>query len=131
MPQGNYDHPSYLTRAFFGPLTTVAGANGTSLSFVAPQDIQIRGLSATVVTAGTSAGAGNSVFILSGTTSVTNSSVSLGTNTAGSAGVATTVDLNTKVSKGGLISLKNGTDATGVARVTIEYNIAPDTGVWS
>ena len=120
MPQGNYDHPTYLARQILTMVTT-AGANGTSNSVILPWDVDVHQMSAVVVTAGTTAG--NTVFLLNGTTSVTNSLITLSTNTAGVTG--TTGDLATKITAGTLISLKNGTDATGVARVTLEYNLNP------
>lgn len=127
MASGPYNHPTFLTRQCF-LLTTTAGANGTSQTFSLPWDINVHQMRATVVTAGTSAGSGHQVFLLSGTTSVTSSSIALNTMTAGQTG--TTGDLATKITAGTLISLKNGTDATGVARVAIEWNQAPDTATW-
>lgn len=124
---GAYTHPSFLTRQHMVFLTT-AGANGTSNSFIMPSDVNVHQMSAVVVTAGTSAGTGHGVFLLSGTTSVTSSMISLNTLTAGQTG--TTGDLATKITAGTRISFKNGTDATGVARVTLEYNLAPDTATW-
>lgn len=127
MPSGKYDHPSFLTRQVI-PMLSAAGANGTSNSFTLPWDINVHQMRATVVTAGTSATTGHQVFLLSGTTSVTNSSIALNTMTAGQSG--TTGDLATKITAGTIISLKNGTDATGVARVMLEYNLSPDTATW-
>ena len=127
MPSGKYDHPTFLTRQAFVMLTT-AGANGTSATMTLPWDINVHQMRATVVTAGTSATTGHQVFLLSGTTSVTNSSIALNTLTAGQGG--TTGDLATKITAGTLISLKNGTDATGVARVVLEWNQSPDTATW-
>lgn len=124
---GNLVHPSYLTRQVM-TWRTVAGANGTSSSFILPWDINVHQMLAVVGTAGTSATTGNQVQLLSGTTSVTNSTIALGTSTAGVTG--TTGDLATKISAGTLISIKNGTDATGVASVTLEYNINPVSGTW-
>lgn len=126
MAQGNYDHPSYLTRQLLAFLTA-AGANGTSGSISLPWDVRIHQLSVVVATAGTSSGAGNQVFVLNGTSTV-GSPIVLGSGTAGTTG--TSGDLNTKITAGSLISLKNGTDATGVVRAVLEYNIAPDTGTW-
>lgn len=125
MASGPYDHPSYLTRQVLSFVAT-AGANGTSDTKILPWDVDVHQLSAVVVTAGTTAGA--TVFLLSGTTTVANSTITNGTSTAGSIG--TTGDLATKITAGTLISLKNGTDATGVARCTLEYNINPTTGSW-
>lgn len=127
MAQGDYTHPSYLARHVLQFLTT-SGANGTSGALVLPWDIDVHQMCAYVVTAGTSSGAGNQVFLLSGTSSVASSSITLGSSTAGVNG--TTGDLATKIPALTTISLKNGTDATGVVRVTLEYNINPTTGTW-
>jgi hypothetical protein len=109
-------------------MLSAAGANGTSNTLALPWDINVHQMRAVVVTAGTSATSGNQVFLLSGTTSVTSSSIALGTGTAGTGG--TTGDLATLIPAGTLISLKNGTDATGVARVMLEFNLAPATATW-
>lgn len=120
MPQGNYDHPTYLARNVL-QFRTSAGANGTSSSFILPWAVDVHQMSAVVAVAGTTAGA--TVFLLSGTSSVTNSLITYGTSTAGSTG--TTGDLAATIPAGTLISIKNGTDATGVANVTVEYNLNP------
>ncbi len=124
---GSYTHPAYLTRQIMTFLTT-AGANGTSGVRALPWDIDVHQITAAVITAGTSATSGNQVFLLSGTSSVASSAVALGTGTAGVVG--TSGDLATKIPAGTLISIKNGTDATGVASVTVEYNLNPTTGTW-
>lgn len=115
----NYDHPAYLARQLTVHLTT-AGANGTSGAMVFPWDIDVHQVTATVVTAGTATG--NKVFLLSGTSSI-GGDITLSTSTAGVTG--TSGNVATKIPQGTLLSIKNGTDATGVFRVAIEYNIAP------
>lgn len=122
---GPYTHPSFLTRQILA-FRTVAGASGTSSSFILPWDINVHQVCAVVATAGTAAG--NAVFLLSGTSSVASSQITLGTATAGSTG--TTGDLATKIPASTLISIKNGTDAVGVANVTVEYNLAPASATW-
>lgn len=120
-----YDHPGYLTRQFEGPFTTTAGANGTSTwGVVYPYDIHIHTVSAVVKTAGTSAASGNQVFLLAGTSTVVGTPVALGTNTAGFVG--TSADAAATVAAGTVIHVKNGTDATGVAIVNFEFNVAPN-----
>jgi len=126
--QGNYDHPSYIVRQILHFPATTAGANGTSGLTALPWDIRVHNMSAVVVTAGTSATSGNKVFLLAGTASQAGSDISLGTSVANTVG--TSGDINVKVTAGTVLSVKNGTDATGVARVTLEYNISPDTGTW-
>lgn len=129
MPQGNYDHPSYVARQLALLGVTTAGANGTTTTnFIAPWDVNIHNVTAIVKTAGTSATTGNKVFLLAGTSTITAGSVTLGSSTAGVSG--TSGDAAFKVTAGTQINIKNGTDATGVAVVTFDYNIAPDTGTW-
>jgi hypothetical protein len=130
MAQGNYDHPSYVARQMdnLGPVT--AGANGTSLVGGYPMDMRLRRMSATVVTAGTSAGAGNAIYpmILTGTVTTT-----LGTFTMGTLAANTVValpDVNTLLPTGSLFFAKNGTDATGKSILVAEMHGDPLTGTW-
>lgn len=126
---GNYTHPSYLTRqiAYLG--VTTAGANGTSTNgWVAPWDINLHQMQAVVKTAGTSATTGNQVILLAGTATVTGATVVLGSSTAGVYG--TTGDIAQKITAGTPLYVKNGTDATGVAYVSVEFNINPVSGTW-
>jgi hypothetical protein len=109
-------------------MVSTAGANGTSATVTLPWDINVHQMRATVIVAGTSATTGHQVQLLSGTTSVTGSTIALNTLTANQGG--TTGDLATKITAGTLLSLKNGTDATGTARVVVEYNLSPDTATW-
>lgn len=124
MSQANYDHPSYLTRQLLHFAASTAGANGTSAQVALPWDVNVHNLSAVVLTAGTATT--NQAILLSGTATV--GSVALSTNAAGYVG--TSGDLATKITAGTLISIKNGADATGVCRCTIDYNLAPDTATW-
>lgn len=126
MAQGNYDHPSYITRQLVPLGNTTAGANGTSCRTSFPIAMRIRNASVTVVTAGTSATTGNKVDIYNGTSSI--GSVTLGTNTAGYVG--TSGDLNSTLAVGTVLACKNGTDATGVANVMLEMHI-DQSGTWS
>lgn len=138
MAQGNYDHPSYVTRQWFPCDVTTAGANGTSATVSWPYNMRIRKAAATVRTAGTSAGAGNGVTFLyigtavtgftgtaltTSTTTATLGSVALGTSTAGSQVVSS--DMDALLIAGGILALKNGTDATGVAKCVLEMYLDP------
>ena len=136
MAQGNYDHPSYLTRQTIGLGVSTAGASDTSggRSFIS--DMRVRKMSVTVRTAGTSSGAGNSANVLCIGTMVTgfgtgagfSLTTSTGTNTVGTVAlgsttaltVTTSTDMNTRIMAGSILALKNGTDATGVYDVTLE-----------
>lgn len=141
MAQGNYDHPSYLTRQAIGLGVSTAGANGTSggRSFIS--DMRVRKAAVTVRTAGTSSGAGNSAILLYVGTMVTGFSTgagftlttATGTNTIGTVAlgsgaayvVTTSSDFNTRLVAGGVILQKNGTDATGVYDVNLECYLDP------
>jgi hypothetical protein len=147
MAQGNYDHPSYITRQQLQLGATTAGANGTSGGFGFVSDMRLRKAALTVRTAGTSAGAGNGVIFLcvgtaisgfgsgAGFTLTTNTGTTtiqaitaLGSSAAGS--VVTTPDMNTTIKAGSVLYMKNGTDATGVAQVTVEAHLDP-TATWT
>jgi hypothetical protein len=147
MAQGNYDNPSYLTRQQIQLGNTTAGAGGTSGGFSFISDMRIRKASFTVRTAGTSSGSGNGVILLCVGTCITGFSTGLGftltTNTgttticaitALGSGTAqtcvTSTDCNTRIQAGSALYFKNGTDATGVANVTIEAYIDPE-GSWT
>jgi hypothetical protein len=118
MAQGNYDHPSYLTRQQFLLGRTVAGAAGTNCYFATPaSNWVVRKVSAIVVTAGTSV---TTNTILNGTTSIGTIAV---TSAAAAGSVFTSADLNTLITAGTAISFKNGTDATCVVQVVAEANL--------
>lgn len=121
MPQGNYDHPSYLTRTQVVLGNTTAGASGTSLVTNFTNQMRLRNVMATVVTAGTTSGSASKVDIFVGTASV--GTITLSTNTANSTG--TTGDLNTIVAAATQVFVKNGTDATAVARIVAEMHVDP------
>lgn len=129
MATGQYDHPTFLTRQM-NDCATVAGANGTSILAAYPMDVNVRRLTASVVTAGTSAGAGNAIYpmILSGTTTTTLGTFTMGTLTANS--VVQLPDVNTLLPAGSLLFFKNGTDATGKSALGIEIHGNPLTGTW-
>lgn len=127
MGQGNYDHPSYLTRQQMVLGKTTAGAGGTSILATFPSAIRVRTLNAGIITAGTVVGtgvgaAGVAVSLYNGT-AVVNGTVSLSTNAKGVWG--TTADLNYTIPAGGTLAIVNGTDATFVATVGIEYYLDP------
>lgn len=145
MAQGNYDHPSYLTRQALILGATTAGASGTSGSFSFISDMRVRKFSAAVRTAGTTTGAASAVALIyigtsvSGynlnpvvlttvTTTATVGTLTLGTSVANA--VSTSTDMNALLKAGGLLQMKNGTDATSVASVVLEAYIDP-AGQWT
>src|SRR5262245_34805757 len=117
----SYDHPAFLARFPVLMGATTAGANGTSLEMNFPFATRIRNATATVVTAGTSAGTGHKGNLFVGTASV--GTIALNTLTAGQTG--TSGDMNTLIAASTRLALKNGTDATGVARVAVEMQVDP------
>lgn len=140
--QGNYDHPSYLTRQVIGMGATTAGANGTSGTMSMISDMRIRKAAVTVRVAGTSSGAGNQVMLLcigtsyqgygtlggtntlsTNTTTATLGTCALGSSTANT--VATFADMDARIVAGSILALKNGTDATGTAEVRMEAYLDP------
>jgi hypothetical protein len=148
MAQGNYDHPSYLTRQAIG-ITSAAGANGTSgyKSFIS--DMRIRKGAWTVRTVGTSSGAGAEAMLLVIGTYVsgfgtgggfgTNLTTSTGTNTVGTIGTlgssvvgiaGTSTDFNIRLTAGSVMAIKQGTDASSVVDVTFEMYIDSE-GQWT
>lgn len=118
-----YDDPNAVIREERSFLT-VAGANGVSNKHAYFQKRRINAVHAIVVTAGTSAGAGNAVIVKggpAGTTAI--ATVTLGTLTAGqSVDVAVGSDIASKDQ----LNFTNGTDATGVALVVLELQQYPD-----
>lgn len=119
MAQGNYDHPSYLTRQQIFLGKSVAGASGTSCYFGAPaSNIRVREVAVTVITAGT---ATSTLTIQNGTSSVGN--IVVGTQAAGT--VLVSGDCNTTVAQGTSLNVKNGADAVVVFQAVAEAYIDP------
>jgi hypothetical protein len=114
MAQGNYDHPSYLTRQMVQLGRTTAGATGTSAYFGAVSNFVVRKVALTVQIAGTAA---TTSTVLSGTTSIGTIAI---TSAAVAGTVFTSADLNTLVTAGNALSIKNGADATHVVQAVAE-----------
>lgn len=143
MAQGNYDHPSYLTRQQIS-VSSTAGASGTAgyTSFIS--DMRIRKAATTVRVAGTTTGAASEMLLLAIGTYVTgfgsgggfgtNLTTSTGTNTLltvvlgtnAIASVSTSTDMNTRIVAGCVLALKNGADATVVADMRLETYLDPE-----
>lgn len=139
MAQGNYDHPSYLTRQVseFGP--TIAGASGTSGQIAYPSAFRFRQALGVIAVAGTIGTNVLSIIQAVGTnilqytsTGVTTSTgtVALGTISYGTAGntlaaMGTSGDMNATVPAGSIVAIKNGADATATTNIAIEYYLDP------
>ncbi len=115
----SYDNPNYTMRREQSFLT-VAGNAAVSARMINFQKMRLKKVHARVVTAGTSAG--HAVNVYHGTTSI--GSISLGTSAAGSTG--SSAALNRTVDSLEQVNIVNGTDATGVAVVSYEYEVLPD-----
>jgi len=143
MAQGNYDHPSYLTRQQV-PLTNVtAGAAGTSAGRTFVSNVRLRNAVAVTAVAGTlgtnvqaiiqATGTGIIQYPnVGGTNALTTSTgvVALGTCIYGTAGntqyvTSTSGDLNAFIPAGSVVTVKNGADATAVIAVTLEAYLDP------
>ena len=129
MAQGNYDHPSYITRQMDNLGATTAAANGTSLMGAYPMDVRLRRITALVKTAGATAGAYIYPMILTGTVTTTLGTLTMGTSTANT--VVQLADVNTLLPTGSLLFMKNGTDTANVDIMTIELHGDPVTGTWT
>lgn len=110
-----YDSPDYLIRREHA-VETAAGAAAVSAKFMQYQAFKLKAFHVQVTTAGTSAAAGNCLILKSGTTAL--ATATLGSSTAG---VTTSITINTDVPSLTAITCTNGTDATGKALVVYEY----------
>lgn len=124
MGQGNYDHPSYLTRQqiILGP--TTAGAAGTSCHVGFNSQMRLRQAVACVAVAGT-VGTNVAAILFGNGTNIISGTMAYGTagNTIGA--LATSADMNYTLPAGQVLAVKNGADATATTRVTIEANLDP------
>lgn len=138
--QGNYDHPTYLTRQMVVMDVSSAGANGTSASMSFPLNMRLRSFASAVRVAGTSATSGTQqqliyigtsvqgftlspVVLTTNTTTATLGFVNQGTGAAGT--VVLSTDVDALLVAGGLLAVKNGTDATGTAKNVLEIYVDP------
>jgi hypothetical protein len=121
---GNYDNPSFLVRQQIFLGRTIAGASGTSCQIAFPvSNMRIRAVALNVITAGTTT---DTYTVQAGTTSI--GQIIIGTGAANT--VTTSSDLNTILTNGTTLNIKNGTDATKVVSVTVEAHIDP-AAVWT
>ena len=114
-----YDSPDYLIRREVA-FETAAGAAAVGCKFMQYQAFKLKAVHVQVTTAGTSAAAGNCVIVKSGTTAL--ATATLGSSTAG---VTTSITINTDVPSLTALTCTNGTDATGKALVVYEYEVLP------
>ncbi len=124
MAQGNYDHPSYLTRQMI-PLGAIAAGVGTSLFRTFPCDMRIRKVASCVLVAGTQTAWNCTIF--NGTNSI--GTIALG-GTAAIKASGTSGDCNSLLPAGSVLSISNLLEATGTATFVVEAHVDPS-GTWS
>lgn len=124
MAQGNYDHPSYLTRQQLCIPPALAAASGTSCHRVFNSNMRLRQAVASVNVAGT-IGTNVAAILFGNGTAIPNGTLSYGTagNTVGA--LSTSGDMNYTLTAGQVLAIKNGADATATVNVTIEAYIDP------
>jgi hypothetical protein len=146
MGQGNYDHPSYLTRQQIAFPKTTAGATGTSAPLLfGISNVRLRNAAGVVVTAGTvGTGASGEAIIkaqgtgiiqypnVGGTNALSTSTgvVALGTIGFGTGALtqwftSTSGDMNAFLPAGSQLFVVGGTDATITSQVTVEAYLDP------
>lgn len=143
MAQGDYTHPSYLTRQQLALQNVTAGAAGTSAPRVFVSNVRVRNAVAVTAIAGTigtnvsaiiqATGTGIIQYPNAGGTNVLTTStglVAIGTCAYGTAGntafvTSTSGDMNAYLPAGSVITVKNGADATAVTQVTLETYLDP------
>lgn len=117
-----YDHPAY-TQVHASSALSAASGSQNACRFAAFTNMLAKSATFTVVTAGTSAGHLFSVNRVSGTTTTAIGTVTLSTNVAG---YTTNMTCNnTTLAQGDVLMVRSGTDATGIAVVTWELQVAP------
>lgn len=120
--QGNYDHPSYLTRQQMMPPVTTAGSVGTSTLIPATPISALR-IRAVALTAITTASLSSTYIFQNGTSSVGQIIIS----TASIGQVLVSSDLNTTLPSGTAFCLKNSADTASTFRCVIEASLDPAT----
>lgn len=138
------DHPSYLVRQRLELGVSTAGANTISSYTAVIFPMRVRGGVAYSIVAGTSATSGHQAQVLyygtsvQGTTTTTTTAtlgtVNLGTATAAPSfteGPQNFTDFNAYLEPNGYLALKNGTDATGTYKVSLEWYHDPVKSKWT
>jgi hypothetical protein len=127
MAEGNYDHPTYITRQMVPLGKITATSLGTFAQSVYPMDIMFRGFSVLVDTAGPAAAA-MTAYSLNGTVTTSLAAVTIGTATAKS--TFNSPDPNYLLPAGAQLYYVAGTDSTGVYSLTQMHHGSPSTGTW-
>jgi len=122
MAQGNYDHPTYLTRQILQFQGLAAGAAGTSGHQALPLNMRLRAAQVTIRTAGT-VGTNVQAILFAGTLALGTGSFGTGGQTIGQQ--VAIADMNATVTSGTVLSVKNGADATAITAVAVEAYVDP------
>lgn len=141
MAQGEYNHPSYLTRQRLSLGNFTAGSGAIGQPHGLPWAIRAHVPGLAVQTAGTTAVNAMQLIVVgtytlttggtSTTTTGTNTlqSITIGTGAANS--VTTGSDANVTINAGSVVYLKNNTDATAVYAGWLEFTLDPTIGTWA
>lgn len=116
----SYNSPNATVRREWSDETT-AGSGAVSAKFRSFQKVKLIAAHAYVNTAGTSAASGHTPILKHGTTSI--GQFALATDVANT---KVSVTLNRDIPSGELLSITNGTDATGKAQIVYEYEVYHD-----
>lgn len=123
-----YNHPHYQVRRYqHGEGTVAAGTATPGAYFRTPQAIKFHAATIFIMTAGTVTSACQRIVKISGTTTTTLGTATVGTGTANS---TYTMALSTPsdVAAGGRLYAENVLDATMVTRVAYEFKMDPSDG---
>jgi len=120
-----YDHPAYTVPGAWAG-SVLAGASTVSQRFVAHASLQLKSINYTTAVIGTGAATdAKTIFILPQGTATT--TVALFTTTA--AIYATNALLTNSMSKGDILYLAKGTDATEVGAFSVEWVLTPGASI--
>lgn len=123
MAQGQYDHPSYLTRQQHY-LLAEAGASGTGCHRAFNSAMRLRQAQAVTSIAGT-IGTNVAAILFGNGTAIPGGTMSFGTGGNNTSTIVTSTDLNYTLGSGLVLSVKNGLDATAEVGITIEMYVDP------
>ena|ERR1700761_97449 len=133
--QGNYDHPSYLTRQCTDLDVSTAGSAGVSSGASFVSNMRIRkavdvvrvaggtGSARSLIYVGTSITGYNGTALTTTTTTATLGTITMGTAAANT--VTTYADMNTQLVAGGYIAIQNGADGSATGKTMLELYLDP------
>ncbi len=132
---GNYDAPSFTARQINSARSTVGAGTATPGAIFAPGiAVDMWNGCYRITAAGTGAGAALRMVTVSGTTTTTLGTATVGTsaiNTIGSLLSTATKITPAAIAAGGRVYAETIADATLAAEISWEFNLDPDTAVGS